>query len=66
MQPLQSDWKVTKVFFENLFDSLFPTLKNKEKEAKRKEGGEMEMEKGYQEERAVWVRTKGTNMFDPA
>lgn len=44
---IQSDRKVMKVFFESPFDSLFTNLENEEKEAKRKQGGQMEMERGY-------------------
>jgi len=39
-----------KVFFESPFDSLFLNQESDEKEAKRKQGGQMEMERGYQEE----------------
>lgn len=44
---IHSDRKVMKVFFESPFDNLFTNLENEEKEAKRKQGGQMEMERGY-------------------
>ncbi|KAF3828819.1 hypothetical protein GH733_004725 [Mirounga leonina] len=47
-----------KVFFDSPFDSLFLNQESDEKEAKRKQGGQMEMERGYQEEGAVWISSE--------